>query len=1335
MPFREKKKVKIAEDEMQELQKLDPRPAPQQGMGRSASVVPKSTLEEVAPPWRRSSDADIVKMLTPKHSFTADISTASLELDKDTHYYDERDYQLHRRESLHHHSPFGHHHRSSGKISSRGSKGSYLGSSSGVKSLQGESSARSLEKSLPEEPEEEEEAADETDGSKPVLVESPKLIDAGVASRLDRDLVSFTLGGEPLGSETADGEEDEQETEGWLPRLTPKESSTAESEESGREEVVAKWEVGDTELRDETEEKVGEKESDVKITIDEAEEEEEGDEVPELGKVEKKSPTRRKHKHRRHHHRHHHRRHHHHHPKPMPSLEGLSEEGRDEELLIARHRFEEVPGMSRHLIRRVSSVMHPGRRSRSHEVDDEKAEAKKSARNFGLKLKKKFDHRPHEVFVELDELYTNPDGKMAWKEKARWIKFEEDVEEDVNRWGKPHVASLSFHSLLELRKGLEEGALILDLDERDISGIVHHIVEQMVITDQISESSRGDVLRALLMQHRHLKEPQGIFRTLSTSSLPSLRIPHSEPRKGMEKNFSFAAPETKIDMEGRATNHSDASSPLLDTSPSSDKSASNLQPSISSDSNLSEHMVKPSNADKQIKGIMRQIPPGAEATTVLVGAVEFLDAPCMAFVRLAQGAMLDNFTEVPLPVRFIFVLLGPADSAMDYTEIGRSISTLMANERFHKQAYEADERADLLYAINEFLDESIVLPPGDWNRDTLLPIARMHKKKMKWKQMQRQKDDESRDSGSSQELEDRKKHPDNIDPLKRTGCLFGGFINDVKRRYPRFVSDFKDGLTMQCFAALVFIYFAALSPAITFGGLLGEKTDKWMGVGEMIVSTAVCGTVFALLSGQPLIIVGATGPVLIFEEAVYQFCEQSNLEFLPFRAWVGIWVFLVTVIVVALEGSTLVRYFTRYTEEIFTALVALIFIYEVFKKLHKIYVKHPLLDDYCFDELLHDDLDNSTNHTWLQYSTVSVTLNYSVPPSSPTSYKDSLPENEPNTALLSTILTLGTFFIAYFLRKFKNGRFFSNRVRKTLGDFGVLIAIVIMVLVDVAIENVYTQKLEVPDGFTPTAPEKRGWFISPTGLESLIPVWAVFAAIIPAILVFILLYMETLITELIVNKKEYNLKKGSGYHLDLFLIGALVFCCSMFGLPWACCATVRSVSHVQSLTKMSKTYAPGERPTIECVIEQRLTALVVSILIGISLAMQSVMRQVPIAVLFGVFLYLGITSLSGIQFYERVKMLFMPAKHHPDVRYVRKVKTYRMHIYTILQLFCLGTLWAVKSTIAALAFPFVLILMVPVRFHVITKIFTQREIDELDSDEVGDDDEGWDEYNITHMPF
>lgn len=61
-----------------------------------------------------------------------------------------------------------------------------------------------------------------------------------------------------------------------------------------------------------------------------------------------------------------------------------------------------------------------------------------------------------------------------------------------------------------------------------------------------------------------------------------------------------------------------------------------------------------------------------------------------------------------------------------------------------------------------------------------------------------------------------------VDPLKRSGIPFGGVIHDIRRRYPRYLSDLKDAMDTQCFAAVIFIYFAALSPTITFGGLLGK---------------------------------------------------------------------------------------------------------------------------------------------------------------------------------------------------------------------------------------------------------------------------------------------------------------------------------------------------------------------------------------------------------------------------------------------------------------------------------------------------------------------------------
>lgn len=65
--------------------------------------------------------------------------------------------------------------------------------------------------------------------------------------------------------------------------------------------------------------------------------------------------------------------------------------------------------------------------------------------------------------MELNELMLDRSQEPHWRETARWIKFEEDVEEETERWGKPHVASLSFRSLLELRRTIAHGRDATDL--------------------------------------------------------------------------------------------------------------------------------------------------------------------------------------------------------------------------------------------------------------------------------------------------------------------------------------------------------------------------------------------------------------------------------------------------------------------------------------------------------------------------------------------------------------------------------------------------------------------------------------------------------------------------------------------------------------------------------------------------------------------------------------------------------------------------------------------------------------------------------------------------------
>ncbi|RVE58648.1 hypothetical protein OJAV_G00196320 [Oryzias javanicus] len=522
-------------------------------------------------------------------------------------------------------------------------------------------------------------------------------------------------------------------------------------------------------------------------------------------------------------------------------------------------------------------------------------------------------------------------------------------------------------------------------------------------------------------------------------------------------------------------------------------------------------------------------------------------------------------------------------------------------------------------------------------------------------------------------------------------------------------------------AAVIFIYFAALSPAITFGGLLGEKTEGLIGVSELIVSTAVQGVVFCLLGAQPLLVVGFSGPLLVFEEAFYNFCKGNDIEYLTGRTWIGFWLIIIVVIIVAFEGSFLVRFVSRFTQEIFSFLISLIFIYETFFKLAMTFRDHPLRR--C-------SLSNGSNET-------PSAENGSLLLSNGTLAGKASASGEPNTALLSLVLMAGTFFIAFYLRKFKNSAFFPGRLRRIIGDFGVPIAILIMVLVDYSVEDTYTQKLSVPKGFSVTSPEKRGWIINPLGSNGQFPVWMMFACCLPALLVFILIFMETQITTLIVSKKERMLVKGSGFHLDLLLIVVLGGTAAMFGLPWLAGATVRSVTHVNALTVMSKAVAPGDKPRIQEVKEQRVTGLLVAVMVGMSIVIGDLLRQIPLAVLFGIFLYMGVMSLNGIQLTERMMLLLMPPKYHPDHTYVRKVRTLRMHLFTCIQLVCLASLWAVKSTQASLAFPFILILTIPVKMFLLPRIFSTREMACLDSEDAEpklDERECLDEYSEMQMP-
>ncbi|XP_038113084.1 electroneutral sodium bicarbonate exchanger 1 isoform X9 [Culex quinquefasciatus] len=877
-------------------------------------------------------------------------------------------------------------------------------------------------------------------------------------------------------------------------------------------------------------------------------------------------------------------------------------------------------------------------------------------------------HESHPLFSEMEELVKEGD-EMAWKETARWIKFEEDVEEGGNRWSKPHVATLSLHSLFELRSLLLNGTVMLDMEASGLEQIAELVCENMVNAGTLPIEARDKVIEALLKRHKHQHE-------FAAGGSKKSRLPLIRSLADIGKNHSSSKRENLIQ------------------SPSNVSMARNTS---SGELQNGEH--------KTNTHFMRKIPAGAEASNILVGEVDFLDKTLAAFLRLSSAAVMGDLTEVPVPTRFIFVLLGPPGSHTSFHEIGRAMATLMSDEIFHEVAYRAKKREHLLAGVDEFLDAVTVLPPGEWDPSIRIePPAAIPSQEVR----KRPPEKNPKEEIDEEEEEQRQREQSG---LSRSGRLFGGLVNDLKRKKPWYWSDFKDGLSMKCIASWIFLYFACLSPIITFGGLLGSATGNNIAAMESLVSGFVCGMGYGFFSGQPLTILGSTGPVLVFETIVYDFCTRVGWDYLTFRFWIGTWIAIILLILVAVDASALVCYITRFTEENFACLIGVIFIYKAIENVILIGADFPMNtsggkpDCSCIPPA-GDPLSPEAIHDWAQYDRKScVLLNGTL-----AGMDCDKPEYVSDVFLMSFVLFVGTYIISVILKDFKNALFFTTTVRQFVSDFAVIIAIFSMTLLDF-FSRVPTPKLQVPSEFKRTIPE-RGWIIEPFHESN--PVWSSVLAILPALLGTILIFMDQQITAVIINRKEHKLNKGCGYHLDLFVLAILIQICTMMGLPWFVAATVLSINHVNSLKLESETAAPGEKPQFFGVLEQRVTHILIFLTIGCSVLLTPLLSHIPMPVLYGVFLYMGAASLKGLQFYDRLLIMFMPAKYQPDYMFLRQVPIKRVHMFTLIQLGCFIMLWVIKSfSSTSILFPLMLVVMIGIRKS-LDLLFTRRELKILD---------------------
>ena len=354
-----------------------------------------------------------------------------------------------------------------------------------------------------------------------------------------------------------------------------------------------------------------------------------------------------------------------------------------------------------------------------------------------------------------------------------------------------------------------------------------------------------------------------------------------------------------------------------------------------------------------------------------------LKQPVVAFVRLARPLNLGALDGVP--TQYFFIMLGPTDHAAQHLETLMNIARLVSDDQVRYELGAARNRQDLLDAFAHFQARNAP-PPED--KPTPIP-----------------------------------------EELHYTGKLAGGLMEDLRRKLPTYALDFRDGLNSKALSAILFMFFACLAPSVTFGGLMAAGTNSHIGVVEMIAATALCGIVFALFSGQPLLLLGGTGPMLVFTLTLYGLCAEFKIPFLPAYAWTGLWTAVILLIMALTDASVFMRLFTRFTDEVFAALISSIFIFESIRRLIDVFQ------------------GGGGN-----------------------------PERNHDIAFLTLIIALGTFFFALNLSRFNRSRYLMPKLRLLLADFGPMIAIGVMTVVAMSFDDrVSLPALDVPRVVQPHA--------------------------------------------------------------------------------------------------------------------------------------------------------------------------------------------------------------------------------------------------------------------------
>ncbi|XP_072262767.1 solute carrier family 4 member 11 isoform X3 [Pyxicephalus adspersus] len=641
-----------------------------------------------------------------------------------------------------------------------------------------------------------------------------------------------------------------------------------------------------------------------------------------------------------------------------------------------------------------------------------------------------------------------------------------------------------------------------------------------------------------------------------------------------------------------------------------------------------------------------------------------------------------NWGENSCEVRFVILVLAPPKmkSTKTATEVGRTFATMFSDIAFRQKLLETK--------TEEEFKEALV------HQRHLLTVVNRH----------------------SAVNDGHKVHSHKPLKLHEFLNVGKGIFDDIARRLPVYPLDFTDGIIGnnkaigKYITTMIFLYFACVLPSIAFGSLNDENTKGVIDVQKTIVGQCIGGVIYALFSGQPLVVLLTTAPLALYINVIRGICDDYQLDFKAFYAWTGLWNSCFLILYSLFNCSLLMKLFKRSTEEIIALFISITFVLDALKGIIKIFKKYYLEAP---DSYLHDhkaSYETTPNTSLVSDILYNSTFNTSILHNDSLDHDDA--QHGKESAVLSLMLMFGTLWLGHTLYQFKKSPYLHSRVREMLSDC----ALPISVLTFSVVGSYFFQDIRIAQ-FNYIETESL-FVLAPIGSLSM---GSITSAMGLGFLLSMLFFIEQNIVASLTNAPENRLVKGTAYHWDLLLVALINTGLSVFGLPWIHAAFPHSPMHVRALAYVEERVEHGHiYETIVSVKETRLTSLVANVLVGLSLFLLPLPLQwIPKPVLYGLFLYIALTSIDGSQLFERVALLLKEQTAYPPTHYIRRVPQRKIHYFTglqVLQLVILCGFGMSPLPYMKMIFPLIMIGMIPIRYNLLPKIIESKYLDAMDAE-------------------